>query len=75
MAEFLRSRRKYGIKDRPTQTRLKRMSDEEFSASQEKHTGKSLRWLSEEEYNESLGRSRRFQRKDKKADGNKRKVK
>ena len=67
MAEFLTSRRPYGAKrDRPTQTRLKRMSDEEFSAGFEKSTGKALRKLTEEEYNESLGRSRRFQRKGKK---------
>lgn len=68
MAEFLISHRSDGamMLRRPTQTRLKRMSDEAFSWSQEKHTGKALRKLTEEEYNESLARSRRFQRKGKK---------
>ena len=48
------------------------MSDEEFSAGFEKSTGKALRKLTEEEYNESLSKSRRFQRRSKNA--NKRKI-
>ena len=73
MAEFLTSRRPYGTtRIRPTQTRLKRMSDEAFSWGYEKATGKVLRKLTDEEYNESLSKSRRFQRRSKNA--NKRKI-